>query len=314
TAVVAGGLDMSVKAIQSKTNELHNQISSASAAIEQITANTHHFKGMIEKQDAALSQATTAVDKMSRSVHNVTKVTEQKTEEAGKLHEIIVKGGESVMKTASAISEVTVAINAVADVIKVIDDIAAQTNLLAMNAAIEAAHAGESGKGFAVVASEVRKLAEESGLAAKNIGEQIKELQSFAQMAIDGTVKSAEIVREVLKNAGEAQAGLNDGQKRIKMINDDIQNIAAIAQEQAASSKEMADAIDMVTQGTVEVGQRIAVVQHSAAEASKASEGVALAAQVLSNHASHMTETLSIFKIGETSDKAIVSVRNVAKS
>jgi len=190
TAVVAGGLDMSVKAIQGKTHGLHDQISSASAAIEQITANVHQFSGVIKKQDVALSQATAAVEKMSASVNNVTHVTKQKMEEAGKLHEIIAKGGESVKTTATAIAEVTVAINAVADVIKVINSIAAQTNLLAMNAAIEAAHAGEFGKGFAVVATEVRKLAESTTAnskaiagSLKNIISQIKEAENAGKTA-----------------------------------------------------------------------------------------------------------------------------------
>jgi len=220
TAVVAGGLDKSVKAIQTKTRNLHEQISSASAAIEQITANVHQFTGVIKRQDVALSQASDAVDKMSDSVNNVTKITRQRMEEAGKLHEIITKGGESVKTTATAIAEVTVAINAVADVIKVINSIAAQTNLLAMNAAIEAAHAGEVGKGFAVVAAEVRKLAESTTSNSRAIAESLK--------SIINQIKQAE-------NAGQAASStfLN--------IEKDVEQFVAAFMEISGSTTELSE-------------------------------------------------------------------------
>ena len=220
TAVVAGGLDKSVKAIQTKTRNLHEQISSASAAIEQITANVHQFTGVIKRQDVALSQASDAVDKMSDSVNNVTKITRQRMEEAGKLHEIITKGGESVKTTATAIAEVTVAINAVADVIKVINSIAAQTNLLAMNAAIEAAHAGEVGKGFAVVAAEVRKLAESTTSNSRAIEESLK--------SIINQIKQAE-------NAGQAASStfLN--------IEKDVEQFVAAFMEISGSTTELSE-------------------------------------------------------------------------
>ena len=247
TAVVAGGLDMSVKAIQSKTNDLHGQISSASAAIEQIAANVNQFNGLIEKQDGVRRKVNSAVKDMSVSVNNVTAVTKQKMKAAGELHEIIVKGGESVMKTAAAISEVTEAINAVADVIKIINTVAAQTNLLAMNAAIEAAHAGEFGKGFAVVALEVRKLAENTTANAKTIAEslkniinQIKEAKSAGQTAgstFENIKKEVEIFVEAFTEISNSTSELSAGTTQIVSTMEDLSHVS---HQISGGSKEIA--------------------------------------------------------------------------
>jgi methyl-accepting chemotaxis protein len=236
TAVVAGGLDKSVKAIHTKTRNLHEQISNASAAIEEITANVRQFSSVVKRQDVALSEASAAVDKMSGSVNNVAKVTHQRMEEAGKLHEIIAKGGDSVKTTATAIAEVTVAINAVADVIKVINSIAAQTNLLAMNAAIEAAHAGEFGKGFAVVATEVRKLAESTTSnskaiadSLKNIITQIKQAETAGQAAsstFENIEQDVEKFVEAFMEISGSTTELSDGTTKIISTMEDLSHVS----------------------------------------------------------------------------------------
>ena len=202
TTIVAGGMvGGNVKVIQEGTVELRNQISSASSAVEQIVANIRNCTGSMEKQDEALTQTSAAVEQMFAAVNSMAEVTRQRVESAGKLKNVINKGGQDVMAAVKATQEVSVAVGGVSDIIKVINNIAAQTNLLSMNAAIEAAHAGDFGKGFAVVAEEVRKLAESTtnnsrviAASLRNIIAQINEAKEAGERA---SITTGSIQKEV---------------------------------------------------------------------------------------------------------------------
>ena len=238
TTIIAGGMvGGNVKVIQEGTVELHNQISSASFAVEQIVANINNCTCSMEKQNTALSQTSAAVEEMFAAVNNMADVTRQKVDSAGMLKRVIEKGGQDVMAAVKATHEVSVAVSGVSEIIKVINNIAAQTNLLSMNAAIEAAHAGDFGKGFAVVADEVRKLAESTtqnshaiASSLRNIIAQIKEAKEAGERAsiTTGSIrKEVDNFIEAFQEIAQSTSELSIGTRQIVSSMEGLKQVSA---------------------------------------------------------------------------------------
>ena len=156
-------------------------------------------------------------------------------------------------------------------IVAVIDDIAAQTNLLALNAAIEAARAGEQGRGFAVVSDEVRKLAERTATATKEIADLIGNVQKGVEDSVKAMEEGQNEVKEGYRLADEAGIALNDILQAAGNVSDQIDQISARAQQINASSNELVQVIDNV--GSI-TEQNTAATEEMSANATQVSKSV----------------------------------------
>jgi methyl-accepting chemotaxis protein len=277
------------------------------ASIDQVSALSESNGEALEKSNAGVEEMSAGADTVAQSATDSAAFLSQTTNAASKAIQTVdsvISGMRNVDKNSkeseAKTRQLVDSVQNVSGFVSVITGIADQTNLLALNAAIEAARAGEVGRGFAVVAEEVRKLAEESARAAQNVNGIITELQTGAQASIKATTEAGRLLVETLTQAEQAQVELDSAKNEIHKANESIQNIAAVAEEQAASSKEVATSIDSATKSTIEMVHAIENIRRAADETSSAAQGTAEQSETMTQQAASLTEILSRFKLNET--------------
>jgi methyl-accepting chemotaxis protein len=277
---------VSVMEVSTLSESNGSALQESNAGVEEMSAGADTVAQSATDSAAFIAQTTDASNKAIQTVHNVIEG----------MRGVDKNAKESEAKT----RQLVLSVENVTSFVSVITGIADQTNLLALNAAIEAARAGEVGRGFAVVAEEVRKLAEESARAANNVSEIIQELQTGAQESIEATTEAGRRLVSTLDNAEHALDELNSALSQMRKANDSIQNIAAVAEEQAASSKEVAGGIDNATKASVEMIGVVSNIRHASDETAHAAEGVAKQAEGMAVHAQTLIDLLSMFKLEST--------------
>ncbi len=229
TAVVINEISQNVQNIKDQTVSQSSSVIEASSAMEQIMHGIESLDQLIENQSVNVTESSSAIEEMIATISNVTQTLVKNDENIKKLIESSESGRNDLNKIADDIQQVAKESEGLLEISKVIQNIASQTNLLAMNAAVEAAHAGESGKGFAVVASEVRKLAESSGGQAKTVATILNKIR----LSIETIMRSTEVVL----------SKFNAIENEIKTVSEQESFIRSAMEEQAIGNKHALEAI-----------------------------------------------------------------------
>lgn len=224
-------------------------------AATQLATTSNQIVNGAEKQSRQTDQVATAMEETSATVVEIAKNSQNASESAKAAQETAVKGGDVVSKAIKGMMTVadTVKTSAgtvealgksseqIGAIVAVINDIADQTNLLALNAAIEAARAGEQGRGFAVVADEVRKLAEKTTKATKEIADMIKTIQNETKGAMSSMHEGTKQVTEGVKLANEAGDALRHIVSSVEKVTDLIRQTATAADQQSVTAEEISN-------------------------------------------------------------------------
>lgn len=202
-----------MNSIGNKTDTLTNEIISSDNSIANIRNMIEDLNLSVDKEGEILSESSAAIEQMVSSIHSVSKISEDKKDSIEALVRIALAGDEDMDSTVRAIDDISQSADTMVDMIDVINNVSDQINLLSMNAAIEAAHAGDAGKGFAVVADEIRKLAEttskNTNAMSKSLNGIIGRINDAAKMSGTTGITFKTIVKEVVDVSGSLTEVIN---------------------------------------------------------------------------------------------------------
>ncbi|MDR1654550.1 MAG: methyl-accepting chemotaxis protein, partial [Treponema sp.] len=229
TAAAINEITSNIQRIKGRVINQSASVTETNTTMEQITININKLNTNVEEQSNSVSKSSSAIEEMIANINSVTQTLAKNTASTKELLEASDVGRTGLQDVAADIQEIARESEGLLEINAVMENIASQTNLLSMNAAIEAAHAGEAGKGFAVVADEIRKLAESSGEQSKTISTVLKKIHD----SIDKITKSTDNVL----NKFEAIDG------DVKIVSEQTENIRNAMEEQSVGSQQILEVI-----------------------------------------------------------------------
>ena len=232
TAASINEITSNIQSIKSRMLNQSASVTQTNASMEQITVNIDKLNSHVERQTASVAKSSTAIEEMLANIRSVTKTLVNNAENVNGLTEAAELGRTSLSDVVEDVQKIAMESEGLLEINSVMENIASQTNLLSMNAAIEAAHAGDAGKGFAVVANEIRKLAESSREQSKTISTVLKKIK----VSIDSITASTNNVLQKFE-------AINSN---VKIVAEQEENIRCAMEEQGEGSKQILESIGEV--------------------------------------------------------------------
>ncbi len=301
----------SAKTVLDRSQDVNAAIEEANATADQVLAMT--VKGNQMAQDTASTVEQTSINLAEvaegsqsgalNAVHvgESAEISSQEAESGRKaleaMVEVIKEVSRSERQVGDAIKSLDSSVDSIGQFVTAITTIADQTNLLALNAAIEAARAGEHGRGFAVVAEEVRKLAEESNRAAKNVGTLIDEIIDRTKTAAKDQDKASSLIEDLVNRTDQTKEAFGLVVEKMSSITESVQSIAAAAEEQSASTEEMASGVDNISANTKQIAEALKSITTGMTEAGAAFDLMARSAEDLVALSNEMEIAVDHFKL-----------------
>jgi methyl-accepting chemotaxis protein len=235
-----------MRSMNERTGYLSNQITASNQNVARINAFIEKVVDMIQDQATAVNESSAAIEEMIANITNIERSTESKLELSYALESLAKKADEGMKRNVSAMEEISRSADTISEMIGVINQVASQTNLLAMNAAIEAAHAGDFGRGFSVVADEIRKLAEQTAANAKDIASTLGSIVSGIGSATGMTKDTSDTITQVISGIQDVAGGMKETMSGLKeiaigngQITESLSSLNSMTENVKSAGKEM---------------------------------------------------------------------------
>ncbi|MBU0936763.1 MAG: hypothetical protein KKI09_04870 [Spirochaetes bacterium] len=280
-----------VEALNNGTDSLHRSIDMANGSVRSTADMARGFDAQIEDQNAVVLESTAAVNQMSASLDSVAVITSEKKKASDQLLVVAGQGVQALQQTNTALQTANDQMRELLEINKIVGNIAAQTNLLSMNAAIEAAHAGAAGMGFAVVADEIRNLAGSAAQNSKIIAKDVKQLLG----SLDETTRFA----------AKTDAAMQEIMAEIQAVSDAFNEITHSTHELSNGGREILQAMQSLQDSSIKIREGSEQITSEQQKVSSELEGVQQVARKLSGATGEVDAAL------KTIDTALNHLRTV---